>query len=45
MLYGALWCGGGTIATMANIGFFFWGAIIFGGIQLVRGLINYSSSN
>jgi hypothetical protein len=27
MLYGALWCGGGTIATMANIGFSFGGLL------------------
>jgi hypothetical protein len=40
ILYGALWCGGGTVLTLAHIGFIFWGAIIFGGIQLVRGLIN-----
>jgi hypothetical protein len=45
ILYGALWCGGGIIATLANIGFYFWGAILFGGIQLVRGLINYTRSN
>lgn len=41
MLYGALWCVGGTIATLADIGFIFWGAIVFGGIQFIRGLINY----
>ena len=40
MLYGALWCVGGTVATMAHIGFIFWGAIIFGGIQFFKGLIN-----
>lgn len=40
MLYGALWCIGGIVGTMANIGFIFWGAIIFGGIQFVKGLIN-----
>ena len=43
MLYGALWCIGGTIATIADIGFIFWGAIVFGGIQFIRGAINYSS--
>ncbi|RYD92110.1 MAG: hypothetical protein EOP50_13205 [Sphingobacteriales bacterium] len=42
MLYGGLWCAGGTILTIADIGFIFWGAIVFGGIQLVRGLVNYS---
>ena len=41
MLYGALWCIGGTVATVANIGFIFWGAILFGGIQFVKGAINY----
>jgi hypothetical protein len=41
MIYGALWCIGGTIATIANIGFIFWGAILFGGIQLIKGAINY----
>ncbi|MGY6647897.1 hypothetical protein [Wenyingzhuangia sp. IMCC45574] len=40
MLYGALWCIGGTIATMADIGFIFWGAIVFGGIQFFKGLVN-----
>ena len=43
MLYGGLWCAGGTIATLADIGLIFWGAILFGGIQLIRGIINYSS--
>jgi hypothetical protein len=41
ILYGALWCVGGTIATVANVGFIFWGAILFGGIQLIKGLVNY----
>jgi hypothetical protein len=40
MLYGALWCIGGIIATAAHIGFIFWGAILFGGIQFFRGLFN-----
>jgi hypothetical protein len=40
MLYGALWCVGGTVATLANIGFIFWGAILFGGIQFIKGLVN-----
>ena|SRR6478672_7439601 len=43
MLYGALWCAGGTVATLANIGFIFWGAILFGGIQLIRGIIQYTA--
>ncbi len=41
MLFGALWCIGGTVATLANIGFIFWGAIVFGGFQFFRGLISY----
>lgn len=41
MIYGALWCAGGSIATFANIGFFFWGAILFGGIQFIKGAVNY----
>jgi hypothetical protein len=45
MLYGALWCIGGTIATVAEIGFIFWGAILFGGIQFVKGLVNNLNSD
>ncbi|WP_298153649.1 hypothetical protein [Flavobacterium sp.] len=40
MLYGGLWLVGGTVLTLANIGFIFWGAIVFGGIQFGRGLMN-----
>jgi hypothetical protein len=40
MLYGALWCIGGTILTVADIGFIFWGAIIFGAIQFFKGASN-----
>ena len=40
MLYGALWCIGGIAGTVANIGFIFWGAIIFGAIQFIKGLSN-----
>jgi hypothetical protein len=40
MLYGALWCVGGIIATAAHIGFIFWGAIIFGAIQFFKGVAN-----
>lgn len=43
MLYGALWCIGGTVLTLSNIGFIFWGAIVFGGIQFFKGVISYSS--
>ena len=40
MAFGALWCIGGIAATVANIGFIFWGAIVFGGIQFISGAIN-----
>ena len=40
MLYGALWCVGGIVGTAAQIGFIFWGAILFGGIQFFKGLAN-----
>lgn len=51
ILHGALWCVGGTIATVigylhASDGggggryFIFWGAIVFGGFQLLRGLFS-----
>jgi len=43
MVYGALWFCGGTILTLADIGFIFWGAILFGGIQFFKGLINVNS--
>ena len=38
MLYGALWCVGGTIATVADLGYIFWGAIVFGAIQFFMGV-------
>ncbi len=45
MIYGALWCIGGTVLTFMNIGFIFWGAIVFGGYQFIKGLIAYSSDD
>lgn len=42
MLYGALWCVGGTIATVSNVGYIFWGAIIFGAVQFIRGASKFS---
>jgi hypothetical protein len=41
MLYGALWCVGGTVLTLSDTGFIFWGAIVFGGYQFIKGVINY----
>lgn len=40
MLYGTLWCVGGIILTVSDIGFIFWGAIVFGAIQFFKGLFN-----
>lgn len=40
IVIGLLWCGGGSILMLAHIGFIFWGAIVFGAIQLIRGIVN-----
>jgi ABC-type Fe3+/spermidine/putrescine transport system ATPase subunit len=40
MLYGALWCVGGIVLTISGIGFIFWGAIVFGGYQFLKGVVN-----
>lgn len=42
ILWGSVWCIGGLIATIADFGYVFWGAIVFGGIQLIRGIIAVS---
>ena len=50
MLYGAIWCVGGIVVTVVTMSaasgggryVVAWGAILFGGIQFVKGLINYS---
>ncbi|WP_417369161.1 hypothetical protein [Flavobacterium beibuense] len=39
MLWGAVWCIGGTIVTLASRNVIAWGAILFGGIQFIRGVI------
>lgn len=41
MFYGALWCIAGIVATAADIGFIFWGAIVFGGIKFFKGLLKF----
>ncbi len=43
MVYGALWAIGGTVATLADFGFIFWGAIVFGAIQFFKGVANASA--
>jgi hypothetical protein len=40
MLYGALWCVGGIVMTVADVGFIFWGAIVYGGYQFLKGVVN-----
>jgi len=45
MLWGAVWCMGGIIATAADFGYIFWGAIVFGGFQLIRGISNGGASS
>ncbi len=40
ILYGSSWYVGRIILIGANIGFIFWGAIVFGAIQLFRGFSN-----
>ena len=40
MLHGGLWCVGGLALTLADVGFVFWGAIVFGGIQFIKGVTN-----
>lgn len=44
IVIGGLFFVGGTVGTLANIGYIFWGAIIFGGIQMVRGIIAFSQN-
>ena len=38
VLYGLLWLVGGALLTAADVGYIFWGAIVFGGIQFFSGL-------
>jgi len=38
ILWGTVWAVGGVIATIADIGFIFWGAIGYGCFLLFRGL-------
>ena len=52
MLYGALWCIGGIIVTVVTysiaegggIYFVAWGAVLWGAIQFIQGIINSISS-
>lgn len=44
IVIGALFLVGGTILTLAEIGFIFWGAIVFGGFQCVQGIIAFSNN-
>jgi hypothetical protein len=37
MIFGACWFVGGIVATAADFGYIFWGAIVFGLYQFLRG--------
>jgi hypothetical protein len=37
MIFGACWMVGGIVATAADFGYIFWGAIVFGLFQFLRG--------
>lgn len=39
MLEGAAWAIGGTVATLAEIGYIFWGAILYGVIKFIQGAV------
>jgi hypothetical protein len=41
MIYGFFWFIGGTTLTLAEVGYVFYGAIIFGGIKFLKGAYNY----
>jgi hypothetical protein len=43
ILFGALWCGGGLALTLSETGYIFYGAIIYGGFQMLKGFINMGS--
>ena len=46
ILFGALWCIGGIIATAASDGHvLFWGAVLFGGIQFIKGLFQFLAND
>ena len=50
MLWGGLWCAGGILVTVATYSaassggtyLLAWGAILFGGVQFVKGLVDIS---
>ena len=39
VLYGLMWLVGGTVLTVADTGYIFWGAIAVGGFQFLSGLV------
>jgi hypothetical protein len=40
IVYGILWIVGGGLLTFADIGYFFWGAIFYGGFLIITGFTN-----
>ncbi|MGQ0550520.1 MAG: hypothetical protein ACT4PY_12730 [Armatimonadota bacterium] len=46
MVYGALWCIGGIILTAVTSGqFIFYGAVLVGAYQLIRGVFHYAKGS
>jgi hypothetical protein len=43
IIFGSLWFVAGIVGTLANIGFIFWGAILYGMIQGAKGITNYKN--
>ena len=47
MIIGALFCLGGILGTLSDSGYVFWGAIVFGGFQVLKGsgVISFENSH
>jgi|OM-RGC.v1.036971132 hypothetical protein len=47
MIIGALFCVGGILGTLSDSGYIFWGAIVFGGFQFLKGsgVISFENSH
>lgn len=44
IMYGILWCIGGSVLSLTEVGFIFLGAIIFGGLQFIKGLLSLNNT-
>ena len=47
LIIGALFCVGGILGTLSDSGYIFWGAIVFGGFQVLKGsgVISFENSH